>query len=134
MQAERVRSAARPEGQLLGRLAAMKAMSVVELKAEWQSLIGTPAPNNSRQFLEHRLAYRIQELALGGLGGPAAKLLDALADIRSAEAAFRQIDAYRRLLAGRTTGRDVWTTLRAANRVGVTRGTLEEKRDPLALL
>jgi RNA recognition motif-containing protein len=53
---------------------------LVELKAEWQSLIGTPAPNNSRQFLEHRLAYRIQELALGGLGGPAAKLLDALAD------------------------------------------------------
>jgi hypothetical protein len=58
MQTERVRSAARPEGQLLGRLAAMKAMSVVELKAQWQSLIGTPAPNNSRQFLEHRLAYR----------------------------------------------------------------------------
>lgn len=80
MQTERVRSAARPKGQLLGRLAAMKTMSVVELKAEWQSLIGTPAPNNSRQFLEHRLAYRIQELALGGLGGPAAKLLDALAD------------------------------------------------------
>ena len=80
MQIERVRSAARPEGQLLGRLAAMKSMSVVELKAEWLSLIGTPAPNNSRQFLEHRLAYRIQELALGGLGGPAAKLLDVLAD------------------------------------------------------
>jgi len=35
-------------------------MSVVELKAEWQSLIGTSAPNNSRQFLEQRLAYRIQ--------------------------------------------------------------------------
>ena len=80
MQTECARSAVRPEGQLLGRLAAMKAMSVVELKAEWKSLIGTSAPNNSRQFLEQRLAYRIQELALGGLGGPAAKLLDALAD------------------------------------------------------
>ena len=43
MQTERVRSAVRPEGQLLGRLAAMKTMSVVELKAEWQSLIGFQA-------------------------------------------------------------------------------------------
>ncbi|MFM7205949.1 MAG: DUF3656 domain-containing protein [Planctomycetaceae bacterium] len=42
--------------------------------------------------------------------------------------------AYRALLAGRTSGREVWTQLRAANRVGVTRGTLEEKRNPLAIL
>lgn len=44
------------------------------------------------------------------------------------------IAAYRDLLAGLKTGRDVWTALKAANRVGVTRGTLEEKRDPLAIL
>jgi putative protease len=36
------------------------------------------------------------------------------------------IGAYRDLLAGRTTGRAVWAGLRAANRVGVTRGTLED--------
>jgi putative protease len=41
---------------------------------------------------------------------------------------------YRQLLAGEVTGRDVWTGLRAANRVGVTRGTLEERRNPLAIL
>jgi putative protease len=29
---------------------------------------------------------------------------------------------------------DVWSRLRAMNRIGVTRGTLEERRDPLALL
>jgi len=46
----------------------------------------------------------------------------------------RVIAAYRGLLAGTKTGRDVWTELRAANRVGVTRGTLEEKRNPLAIL
>ena len=46
----------------------------------------------------------------------------------------RTIAAYRGLLAGRTTGREVWTMLRAANRVGVTRGTLEEKRNPLAII
>jgi putative protease len=44
------------------------------------------------------------------------------------------ITAYRDLLAGRITGRDVWTHLRALNRVGVTRGTLESKRDPLAIV
>ena len=42
--------------------------------------------------------------------------------------------AVRDLLAGRITGRDVWTQLRAMNRVGVTRGTLEAKRDPLAIV
>jgi putative protease len=36
------------------------------------------------------------------------------------------VAAYRDLLAGRTTGRAVWAGLRAANRVGVTRGTLED--------
>jgi hypothetical protein len=66
--------------QVLARLAALKDMTVVELKAQWQALIGTPAPNNSRSFLEQRIAYRIQELTWGGLAKPAARLLDALAD------------------------------------------------------
>jgi putative protease len=48
--------------------------------------------------------------------------------------AARIIGAYRELLAGRATGRDVWTRLNASNRVGVTRGTLEERRNPLAIL
>jgi putative protease len=50
------------------------------------------------------------------------------------EAAARTINAYRELLAGRASGRDVWTRLNASNRVGVTRGTLEERRNPLAIL
>ena len=37
----------------------------------------------------------------------------------------RVVRSYRDLLAGRTTGREVWRSLKAANRVGVTRGTLE---------
>lgn len=66
--------------QVLARLAALKAMSVRELKADWVKLFGTEAPNNSRAFLEQRLAYRIQELTFGGLSKPARQLLDALAD------------------------------------------------------
>ncbi len=41
---------------------------------------------------------------------------------------------YRRLLAGEITAREVWQQLRATNRLGVTRGTLETKRNPLAIL
>jgi len=51
-----------------------------------------------------------------------------------AEEIGRVVRAYRSLLAGRLTGREVWTQLNAANRVGVTRGTLEERRNPLAIL
>jgi len=46
----------------------------------------------------------------------------------------RLVDLYRDLLAGRIAGREVWQELRALNRVGVTRGTLEERRDPLAIV
>lgn len=41
---------------------------------------------------------------------------------------------YQQLLAGQVAGHEVWRRLRAANRVGVTRGTLEERRHPLAIL
>jgi putative protease len=52
----------------------------------------------------------------------------------AAAAIGRTIDLYRRLLAGDLSGKDVWRALQAANRVGVTRGTLEERRNPLAIL
>jgi putative protease len=46
----------------------------------------------------------------------------------------RIIRLYRELLGGLRTGTSVWQELRASNRVGVTRGTLEERRNPLAIL
>jgi hypothetical protein len=65
---------------VLARLSALKNMSVKDLKAEWQSLYGEPAPNNSRIFLEIRLGYRIQELTYGGLDRETRRMLDLLAD------------------------------------------------------
>ena len=65
---------------ILARLAALKSMSVNDLKAEWQALFNAPAPNNSRTFLEGRLAYRIQELTYGGPDKQTRRLLDLLAD------------------------------------------------------
>jgi putative protease len=44
------------------------------------------------------------------------------------------IRLYRDLLSGRISGKQVWQQLKASNRVGVTRGTLEERRNPLAIL
>ena len=65
---------------VLSRLAALKTLSVKELKAEWEKLIGTAAPNNSRVFLELRIAYRLQELSYGGPDRETRRMLDLLAD------------------------------------------------------
>jgi putative protease len=52
----------------------------------------------------------------------------------SPRAVKRLLSLYRDLLAGRVTGKEVWTRLSATNRVGLTRGTLEERRNPLAIV
>lgn len=46
----------------------------------------------------------------------------------------RTLRLYRDLLDQRIRAEEVWRELHAANRVGVTRGTLEERRNPLAIL
>jgi putative protease len=46
----------------------------------------------------------------------------------------RLVGLYRDLLEGRIQGSQVWKALKAHSRVGVTRGTLEHPRDPLAIL
>lgn len=66
-------------GDILSQIAALKALSAPELKTRWRELFqGDPPPYN-RRFLESRLAYRIQELAFGGLSAATEKRLKALA-------------------------------------------------------
>jgi hypothetical protein len=77
---ERPGDRAQDDTSVVAQLAALKHMTVVELKAKWESLFGTPAPNNSRATLELRLGYRIQELTLGGLSRETRRTLDLLAD------------------------------------------------------
>lgn len=67
------------DASVVAQLAALKRMTVVELKQKWAAIIGTPAPNNSRGYLELRLGYRIQELSLGGLSRQSRRMLDMLA-------------------------------------------------------
>lgn len=44
------------------------------------------------------------------------------------------VQLYQELIQGKTDGSSVWRELKVMNRVGVTRGTMEYPRDPLAIL
>jgi len=52
---------------VLTRIAALKTAPIGDLKRQWRDLFESEPPPYNRRFLEHRLAYRIQELAYGGL-------------------------------------------------------------------
>ena len=62
------------------RLAALKAMTTPDLKAQWRELFGAEPPLYNRKFLESRLAYRIQELAYGGLKPKTVRRLERLGE------------------------------------------------------
>src|SRR5207253_5949471 len=52
---------------VLAQLVALKGAPASALKVKWRALFDTEPPPYNRRFLESRLAYRIQELAYGGL-------------------------------------------------------------------
>jgi len=60
------------------RLAALKTTPMADLKRQWRELFETEPPAFNRRYLESRLAYRIQELAYGGLKPETVKRLEAL--------------------------------------------------------
>jgi hypothetical protein len=64
---------------VLAQLAALKGAPAPVLKARWRELFGAEPPPYNRSFLERRLAYRIQELAYGGLKRDTTERLRALA-------------------------------------------------------
>ena len=65
---------------VLARIAALKTTSTLDLKQQWRNLFETEAPPYNRRFLESRLAYRIQELAYGGLKPETVKRLAMLGE------------------------------------------------------
>ena len=65
---------------VLGRVAELKTMPIAELKARWRRLFDKEPPPYNRRFLESRLAYRIQELAYGGLKPETLKRLEQLGE------------------------------------------------------
>ncbi|MFO0992607.1 MAG: DUF2924 domain-containing protein [Hyphomicrobiales bacterium] len=86
---------------ILGRLAALKAASTTELRKQWRQLFETEPPLYNRRFLESRLAYRIQELAYGGLKPETLKRLRDLAeDLNSGDPKGRRQLVKNRPIAG----------------------------------
>ena len=65
---------------VLARLAAIKAATIGELKKQWRDLFGSEPPPFNRRYLESRLAYRVQELAYGGLKPDTVKRLEDLGE------------------------------------------------------
>lgn len=72
--------------EVLKRVAALPGMSTGELKKLWRELNRSDPPPYNRAFLVKRLAYRIQELALGGLSERTVRRLERLADEEEAPA------------------------------------------------
>jgi hypothetical protein len=51
---------------VLSKLAGLTRLPANELKDMWRDLFGKEPPTFNRNFMEARIAYRIQELAFGG--------------------------------------------------------------------
>ncbi len=58
----------RPEQvSITAQILALQRMKVSDLRAEWRRLYGEDTQSCNRQYLWRRLAWRVQELAYGGL-------------------------------------------------------------------
>jgi hypothetical protein len=62
------------------RLAALKTTPTPDLKVQWRELFASEPPPFNRQYLVTRLAYRIQELAYGGLKPETIRRLEKLGE------------------------------------------------------
>jgi hypothetical protein len=86
---------------VIARIAALKETPTPELKRQWRDLFETEPPPYNRRFLESRLAYRIQELAYGGLKPETTRRLEALGEeFDGGKVALRKRRADDRPIAG----------------------------------
>jgi hypothetical protein len=93
--------AAVPPDQVLRRLAALQTAPTADLKAQWRTLFGKAPPPFNRPYLQSRLAYRIQELAYGGLKPETRARLEALGEqLDGGNVVLRRIRADSRPLPG----------------------------------
>ena len=65
---------------VLAQIAALQTTPIVDLKQQWRTLFATEPPPFNRPYLQSRLAYRIQELAYGGLKPETVARLEALGE------------------------------------------------------
>src|SRR5439155_9094561 len=89
------------KSSVLAQLAALKGAPASALKARWRELFEAEPPAYNRRFLESRLAYRIQELAYGGLSRETLDRLKAMAkQYATRDAAERKARPVHRPVAG----------------------------------
>jgi hypothetical protein len=86
--------------KVLAQLAALKTAPVATLKQKWHDLFEREPPPYNRRFLESRLAYRIQELAYGGLKPETIERLEAIADELEGKGSRRRSSLQHRPIAG----------------------------------
>jgi Protein of unknown function (DUF2924) len=90
-----------PPTNVLRRLAVLQTAPTADLKQQWRELFGAEPPAFSRTYLQSRLAYRIQELAYGGLKPETVARLEALGEkLDGGNIMLRRIRADDRPIAG----------------------------------
>lgn len=77
---ERARASAEQLGDIPSQLAALETMSVGALAEKYRELYGEPTRSRNKAYLQKRLAWRIQELAEGGLSKSALERIAQLGD------------------------------------------------------
>jgi hypothetical protein len=80
---------------VIAELAALKKMTVNELKAKWRKIMDSEPQTFNRSYLESRLAHRIQILAYGDLKPETKRRLDQLRESMTSGAPFKPHDKYR---------------------------------------
>ncbi len=90
-----------PAADVLTRVAALQHAPIAELKQQWRELFGKEPPPFNRAYIQSRLAYRIQELAYGGLKPETRARLEALGEqLDGGNVVLRRIRADSRPLPG----------------------------------
>jgi len=89
------------ERTVLQQIDELDRMSMADLRDRWKVLFGTDGGRFGRGYLIRRLAYRIQELAFGGLSREARRALKNIADGKAVQ---QDLPARRRQQVGLTTG------------------------------
>ena len=77
---------------VLKQLAELETLPTEKLRARWKVLNGQDPPRFNRQFLIKRLAYRIQEIAYGGLDEQTRKRMDELLDDEGYDELGRKVE------------------------------------------
>ena len=72
----RARANARELGDVPTQLAALEQMNVGQLAEKYRELYGEPTRTRNKEYLRKRLAWRIQELAEGGLPASALERIE----------------------------------------------------------